>query len=237
MGSGRPPDIALGMVWYGILLASVVLHEAAHAFAAWRLGDPTAYRLGQVTLDPIVHIRRSPFGLVVLPILSFLLMDFMLGWASTSYDPFWAIHNRRRAGLMALAGPTANFALVLFAGVAIRLCVGAGWFEMPTRVYFDQVVQGSSAGLANNVAVAVSILFTLNLVLMVFNLIPLPPLDGSAVLTLFLSDRAAERYNHLLYNPSFAIFGLVIAWQVFGAVIDPLFRVAVNLLYPGKVFH
>ncbi len=234
MGSER---LAVGLVWYGVLLASIVLHEAAHAFAAWRLGDPTAYRLGQVTLDPIVHIRRSPFGLVVLPIISFLFWGWMIGWASTSYDPFWAIHNRRRAGLMALAGPLANLALVLVAGVAIRLCIAAGWFEIPMTISFTQVAQGSSEGLSNSVAVAVSILFSLNLILMVFNLIPLPPLDGSAVLTLFLSDSAAERYNRLLYNPSFAIFGLIIAWQVFGAVVRPVHELAVSLLYPGVVFQ
>lgn len=234
MGSEK---LALGLVWYGVLLASTVMHEAAHAFAAWRLGDRTAYELGQVTLDPIVHIRRSPFGLVVLPIISFFLMGFMIGWASTSYDPYWAIHNRRKAGLMALAGPMANLALVLVAGVTIRLCIAAGWFEVPAAISFTRVAQGSSAGLSSSIAVAVSILFTLNLILMVFNLIPLPPLDGSAVLTLFLSDSAAERYNRLLYNPSFAIFGLVIAWQVFGAVIEPFHRIAVNLLYPGAGFH
>jgi Zn-dependent protease len=231
------PDLALGMVWYGILLASIVLHEAAHAFAAWRLGDRTAYMLGQVTLDPIVHIRRSPFGLVVLPIISFLFWGWMIGWASTSYDPYWAIHNRKRAGLMALAGPLANLALVVIAGVAIRLCISAGWFEMPGGITFTQVAKGSSEGLSNSIAIAVSILFTLNLILMVFNLIPLPPLDGSAVLTLFLSDSVAERYNRLLYNPSFAIFGLVIAWQVFGAVIDPVHDIAIKLLYPGVVFQ
>ena len=235
MGSEK---LAVGLVWYGVLLASIVLHEAAHAFAAWRLGDLTAYGLGQVTLDPVVHIRRSPFGLLVVPIISFLFWNWMIGWASTSYDPFWAVHNRKRAGLMALAGPMANLALVLIAGVTIRLSVNAGWFEVPSKIdFFHQVAQGGSTGLSSGVAVAVSILFMLNLILMVFNLIPLPPLDGSAVLTLFLSDSAAERYNRLLYNPSFAIFGLVIAWQVFGAIIEPLSDLALSLLYPGVVFQ
>ncbi len=229
--------LAMGLVWYGVLLASIVLHEAAHGFAAWRFGDSTAYRLGQVTLDPIVHIRRSPFGLLVLPIISFLLMGWMIGWASTSYDPYWAIHNRRKAGLMALAGPMANLALVLAAGIAIRLCMLAGWFQMPVAISFTKVVQGSTPGLANSVAVAVSIVFSLNLILFVFNLIPLPPLDGSAVLTLFLSDRAAQRYNEMLHNQSFAIFGLFIAWQAFGVIVGPVHSIAVNLLYPGAGFQ
>ncbi len=228
--------LALGLVWYGILLGSIVLHEAAHGFAAWRLGDPTAYELGQVTVDPLIHIKRSPFGLVVIPILSFVLMDFMIGWASTSYDPYWAVHNRKRAGLMALAGPMTNLALVVIAGIAIRVGISAGWFEMPGAIEFARVAKGSSAGLTNSIATAVSILFTLNLILMAFNLIPLPPLDGSAVLTLFLSDASADRYNRLLHNPSFAIFGLFIAWQVFGAIVEPLHVLAINLLYPGAGF-
>jgi Zn-dependent protease len=229
--------LAMGFLWYGILLASIVLHEAAHGFAAWRLGDSTAYQLGQVTLDPIVHIRRSPFGLLILPIISFLLMGWMIGWASTSYDPYWAMYNRKKAGLMALAGPMANLALVLVAGIAIRLCISAGWFQMPDTIAFERVAQGSTKGFADSVAVAISIVFSLNLILLVFNLIPLPPLDGSAVLTLFLSDRAAQRYNELLHNPSFAIFGLVIAWQVFGAVVGPLQVLAANLLYPGAGYQ
>jgi len=74
---------ALAMAWYVVLLVSLSFHEAAHGFAAMKLGDTTAYHGGQVTLDPIPHIRREPFGMVVFPILSFLLAGWMIGWAST----------------------------------------------------------------------------------------------------------------------------------------------------------
>ena len=78
--------LALGLGWYVVFVFSVTCHEAAHAFAAMKLGDKTAYHGGQVTLDPTPHVRRSPFGMVVVPILSFLLGGWMIGWASAPYD-------------------------------------------------------------------------------------------------------------------------------------------------------
>ena len=77
------PDILiLGVLWYVVFLFSATCHEAAHAFAAWRLGDPTAYNSGQVTLNPLPHIQREPFGTVVVPILSYLWMGWAVGWAA-----------------------------------------------------------------------------------------------------------------------------------------------------------
>ena len=70
-----------------------------------------------------------------------------------------------------------------------------------------------------------------------FNLIPLPPLDGSNVLLLFLSEQSAEHYENLLYHPTYRIIGLVIAWQVFGTIFDPIHTLALNILYPGAGYH
>src|SRR5215475_8256070 len=98
---------------YVVFLYSTVLHEAAHAWAAHRLGDDTAYRGGQVSLDPTPHIKREPWGMVLIPILSFLMGGWMIGWASAPYDPEWARMYPRRAGMMAVAGPVANLLLVL----------------------------------------------------------------------------------------------------------------------------
>jgi len=83
----------------------------------------------------------------------------------------------------------------------------------------------------------ISILFSLNLMLLVFNLIPVPPLDGSNIIMLFLSDRAAGRYNSFLAQPTIQIVGLIIAWQSFGAVFYPIHRIALNILYPGAGYH
>ena len=227
----------LGITWYVVLLAALTCHEAAHGFAALKLGDPTAYRQGQVTLDPVAHIKREPFGMVVMPILSFILAGWMIGWASAPYDPHWARQNRRRAALMALAGPLANLILVVIAGLAIRGGMLLGVFHAPESITFEQVTAATSPGFANSASVVVSILFSLNLILFVFNLIPLPPLDGSEVLSLFLSNRAAERYAELLHQSGFRVIGLIVAWQLMGAVLDPVHTLSLNILYPGAGYH
>jgi Zn-dependent protease len=230
-------ELVLGITWYVALIVALTCHEAAHGFAALKLGDPTAFRQGQVTLDPVAHIKREPFGTVVMPILSFILAGWMIGWASSPYDPYWARHNRRSAALMALAGPLANLILVVIAGLAIRAGMLLGVFYAPESITFEQVTVATSPGFANSASVAISIVFSLNLILFVFNLIPLPPLDGSEVVSLFLSDSAAEHYASLLHQPGFRIIGLVVAWQLLDAALNPVHLLALNILYPGAGYH
>jgi Zn-dependent protease len=230
-------ELVLGITWYVALLVALTCHEAAHGFVALKLGDPTAYRRGQVTLDPVAHIRREPFGTVIMPILSFIFAGWMIGWASSPYDPYWARRNRRSAALMALAGPSANLVLVIVAGLAIRAGMLLGVFHAPESVTFERVTAAASPGFANSVSVAISIVFSLNLILFVFNLIPLPPLDGSEVLSLFLSDSAAERYAQLLQQPGIRITGLVVAWWLLDMVLNPIHLLALNILYPGAGYH
>ena len=230
-------EYALAIIWYVALIVALTCHEAAHALAALKLGDPTAYHAGQVTLDPVAHIRREPFGTVIMPILSYLVAGWMIGWASAPYDPYWARDHRRKAALMALAGPMANLILVVIAGLAIRIGMLLGYFHAPESVTFEQVTASASPGLANSIAVVLSIVFSLNMILFVFNLIPLPPLDGSEVLLLFLSDRDAERYTEMVHNSGFRIIGLVIAWRVMDVVLDPVHTLFLNILYPGAGYH
>ncbi|HIJ51994.1 MAG TPA: site-2 protease family protein [Planctomycetes bacterium] len=229
--------IALGIIWYVVFIVSTTFHEACHGFAAAKLGDPTAYHYGLVTVDPVPHIQRSPFGMVAIPILSFLLSGWMIGWASAPFDPYWAQRNRRKAVWMSLAGPGANLIFVFVAALIIHGGILFGFFHAPETINFTQVVAAASQGWANAAAVVVSILFSLNLILLVFNLIPLPPLDGSNVLLFFLSDRAAQRYESFLYQPMHRMIGLVVAWQFFGPVFDPIHTLALNILYPGAGYH
>jgi Zn-dependent protease len=229
--------VALGSIWYVIFIISTTFHEACHGFAAIKLGDPTAYHHGLVTLDPVPHIKRSPFGMIIIPILSFLLSGWMIGWASAPFDPYWARNNRKNAALTSLAGPAANLILVLVAALIIRGGLLLGFFSVPETITFTHVAEAKVLGLANSVAVVISILFSLNLLLLVFNLIPLPPLDGSNVLLFFLREQTAERYESFLYQPAYRMIGLVIAWQVFGSVFDPIHTLALNILYPGAGYH
>ena len=229
----EPDTIVLGLTWFVVFLFSTTLHEAGHAFAAWRLGDPTAYEGGQVSLNPLPHIQREPFGMVLVPLITFAISHggWMMGWASAPYDPSWAHNYPKRAGVMAMAGPAANLILVLLAGALIRIGMVAGWFYAPNRVSFTQIVGGN--GWAEGAVVPVSLLFTLNLLLFVFNLLPVPPLDGSAILPMFLSDSANSRYQEILHMPMLSLIGLLIAWKVFPYIFDPIYGLAIRMLYPG----
>lgn len=231
----NPLDQALdGLVWYVVFLFSVSLHEAGHAWAAKRGGDLTAYLAGQVTLDPRPHIRREPFGMVVLPLLTALTSGWPIGYASAPYDPIWAMNHPRRAAWMSLAGPGANLLLVFVASAVIWGGIGAGVFAIPDSIGANSVVAATSEGFAASGAFLVSALFTLNLILFLFNLMPLPPLDGAGALPLVLPERAALRYQELLRNPMLAIAGILIAWNVFGPIFRGAFGIALGLLYPGS---
>ena len=172
-------DLGSGLVYYVVFLFSTTLHEAAHAWAALRGGDPTAYHGGQVSLDPRPHVRREPFGMVVLPLLSVMVSGWPFGFASAPYDPRWAMRYPKRAAWMSLAGPAGNLTLVLAATLTIRVGSAAGVFSAPASVSFGHIVTAQAGGVWPGVAFLLSVLFSLNLLLAAFNLIPVPPLDGS----------------------------------------------------------
>ena len=199
-----------------VFLFSTTLHEAAHAFAAYRLGDPTAYEGGQVSLNPIPHIRREPVGMILVPLITFASQGWMMGWASAPYDPAWAHRYPRRAAVMAAAGPLSNLFLAVVSGLLIR-------FGLAERL--------------SGTAEPLRILFSLNLLLFVFNLLPLPPLDGSAILPAFMSDGLAQRYRAVTHQPMFSLLGLLVAWKVFPYLYAPVESAALSLVFPGLVFR
>ena len=231
-------ELAQGLIYYVVFLFSTTLHEAAHAWAAARGGDLTAYHGGQVSLDPLPHIRREPFGMVVLPLLSVIATGWPLGFASAPYDPRWALRYPRRAAAMSLAGPGANLALAVGAAVLIRVGTGSGVFFAPESVRFGEIVGTSAGAWWPAVALVLGVVFSLNVLLAAFNLLPLPPLDGSGAVPLLLSDEASGRYMRFIWgNPMLALVGMLVAWQLFGAIFHPIFLGAVNLLYPGVSYE
>jgi Zn-dependent protease len=228
--------LALGFLWYVAFLLSLTCHEAAHALVAKWGGDLTAAQAGQVSLNPIPHMQRSPFGTIVVPLISYALNGWMLGWASAPYDPFWQARHPHRAAWMALAGPVANLLLLLAAVIAIHVGIWLGDFSPPPSIAFDRVTQATSGGTAQALASFLSILFSLNLLLMSFNLLPVPPLDGNTAIGLLMSEQAALRFYDFSRQPGFMMVGLLIAWNVFGQMFSPIFLGAVNLLYPGLTY-
>ncbi|HWF37182.1 MAG TPA: site-2 protease family protein [Candidatus Acidoferrales bacterium] len=229
-----PQFLALGLIWYIVFLFSTTCHEGAHSLIAHLGGDPTAFHGGQVSLNPIPHIRREPVGLVVVPILSYFIAHWMIGWASAPYNPEWQQRYPRRAAWMALAGPAANFALVIIAAISIHVGIFAGAFRMPQSVGFTHVVEAATSGNADFAATFLSILFVLNLLLGTFNLLPVPPLDGNTVVTLFMSESAALRFVRWTRTSGFGMAGMLLAWVVYDRIFLFIFRVALAALYPGS---
>jgi Zn-dependent protease len=182
------------MVLAVMLLIAFPIHEFAHALAAFQLGDGTARLMGRLTLDPRAHF--DPTGGLLLAI-SFLLTPFGFGWAKpTPYNPFNLRGGRWGEAIVAVAGPISNLVLATAAAIPLRYIDMAGMSVPLLEAFLHFFV-------------------IINLVLMVFNLIPIPPLDGSKVLFAFMSPRTAMQVRPVLEQ-----YGILI---LFGALLLPIF--------------
>jgi Zn-dependent protease len=176
--------------WVVPVLLAITLHEASHGYVAWRLGDDTAYRLGRVTFNPLKHV--DPFGTIILPTVLFITGGFLFGWAKPVPVAFGRLRRPRRDMiLVAAAGPGSNLVLAAVSALAIHLLpfaspVLAAWLYQ---------------------ALVKSIL--INLILAVFNMLPLPPLDGGRVAVGLLPRPLALRLARLERWGLFIIIGAV----------------------------
>lgn len=229
----NPDDLAFGFLQYVVFLLSTTCHEAAHALVAKLGGDSTAADGGQVSLNPIPHIRREPFGMVVMPLIG-VLTGRLIGWAGAPYNIRWALNYPKRAAWMALAGPAANFTLCILAALLMRIGLAVRYFQ-PGSYSMHQIVDASAhGGLAEGGAAILSIFFSLNLLLGCFNLIPFPPLDGYGVLGLFTSEEWAVRLEEMRLNMgSFSFLGLLAGWRLFSLIFDPLLNAGIDAMYIG----
>lgn len=191
-----------------VLLFSVIVHEVAHGVVALRLGDPTAKLAGRLTLNPLRHL--DPFGSVLLPLMLFLLKSpFLIGWAKpVPYNPSRLPNPKRAAGLIAFAGPATNLAIAVVFGVLLRI-LGS----LPVSVPVLNLIRffGIAVGM--------------NVILAVFNLVPIPPLDGSKILFSLLPRALSFKTQALLERYGF------LALLVFIFFGFPLILPVVNALY------
>ncbi len=202
------PEIFVGLI---ILIVSVVLHEVAHGHAANLLGDPTARLAGRLTLNPLKHL--DPMGSVIIPLILVISNSpIFFGYARpVPYNPY-NLRGRFGEPIVAAAGPLTNIALALFAGLMVRIAL----------------VMGADPSFIEILSLAVYI----NIFLALFNLIPIPPLDGSKVLAALLPGSLAQSYERLReriegYGMLFG-FGLVL---VVFYVFQPVFRAIVSALF------
>jgi len=195
-----------------VLVFSVIIHEISHGFVAEELGDDTARRAGRLTLNPIPHI--DPFGSILLPlILSLFPGGIVLGWAKpVPFNPLHFKNMRRGSMFVALAGPVSNLLLAGIFALITRGIVFFGFLDLLFIIPFLKVI------------------IVLNIVLAVFNLVPIPPLDGSKVLFYFL-PRRMERIQMLFEQYGFFILILFIVFGVdfIHPIIEALYRFFVGV--------
>ena len=226
---------ALGLIEYIVFLFSTTCHEAAHALIAKLGGDTTASEGGQVSLNPLPHIRREPFGMVLMPLIGIVTRTGLIGWASAPYDPTWSREHPKRAAWMSLAGPAANFSLALLAAIAMRIGLATGFFVPVEPSYVAIVATAQPGGVLEGVAVVLSICFSLNLLLGCFNLLPFPPLDGYGVLGLFTTRNGAIWLQDFrLRIRAFSLLGLILGWRLIDAIYEPVVAVGLRILYAGR---
>ncbi len=196
-------EIITKVLAYFVLLFAITIHEAAHGWAANKLGDPTAYNLGRVTLNPIPHI--DPIGTIILPIFMMLTQFPFFGWAKPVPVNPMNLRNPRRDNLwISAAGPISNFTAAMGFFVLIRIVKAVS----PQAFYITTGLSGGPQPVQGLILV-LYLGMVINTFLAVFNLIPIPPLDGSGVLMGFLSDQAAEKYDKIRPYGFFIILGLL----------------------------
>ena len=183
------------LLWLIPLIFAITVHEAAHGWVANKLGDPTAKNLGRVTLNPIKHIDL--FGTLIIPGILIMLGGIVFGYAKPVPVNWNNLRNTRRdMALVALAGPVSNFIMAL-----IWACVA----KLGIAIY------GSHSVYAGFILYSMgSIGIFINLILMVLNILPIPPLDGSRVVMSFLRGRAAYYYARIEPFGFFIILGLLV---------------------------
>jgi Zn-dependent protease len=159
----------------------------------------------------------------------------MIGWANAPFNPAWQQQYPRRSAWMALAGPAANFSLMFIAAIAIRIGLIAGYFAPPRFIQgFGGLVLPANSSEPNFITSALSILFILNLLLGTFNLLPVPPLDGSAGIMVLMPDGLAHRYlGWVNQSRNFAMLGLLVAWSLYNRIFQAVFLFALHTLYAG----
>lgn len=196
-------EIIFGII---ILILSVVIHEVSHGYAAESLGDPTARLAGRLTLNPMRHL--DPVGSFLVPLATWFLGGFVFGWAKpVPFNPYNLKDQRWGEAKVAVAGPLSNIGLAVVFGLVMRF-----------------------APLSQSVFEILSFVVLINLVLAVFNLVPVPPLDGSKILFAFLPYGAQNvRYFLERYGMIIVLLFIIFLWRLILPIISFLFTLITGL--------
>lgn len=192
------------------VIFAITVHEAAHGYAAKYFGDMTAYKAGRISLNPIRHIDL--FGTIILPALTLVLGGILFGWAKPVPVDFSRLRNPKRDMLwVAAAGPASNFVMAIFWVFVIKLSMGA-----PESIAFPLAMMGKAG-------------ITINIVLMVLNLLPLPPLDGGRIAVSLLPMKYAMKFAQVERYGFIILIALMFS-GVLNQILNPLINVVYTLI-------
>lgn len=217
----NPLDVLL---WFIVFLFSLSVHESAHAFVSNRFGDDLGKQLGRISLNPIVHI--DPIGTILFPLISAFTTIPLFGWAKpVPVNPLaWREKNKANFWTSA-AGPLSNFGLAIIFFVAVKALLMSGVVHLTGNPFL--LVAG--VGVIDPIAKLLSLGLTVNLALGIFNLIPIPPLDGSGMLEAVLPYQAQRGYEELRPYGFILLIALMFI-GAFGYIYYPVLRVVYALL-------
>lgn len=200
-----------------VLILSVVVHEVSHGYVAYWLGDPTAKYEGRLSMNPIKHL--DPFGSVILPLLLALTNSgFIIGWAKpVPVNPYNLRSQRWGEALVAVAGPLSNIIIAVVFGLIIRVAMATGFIA-------------SSGTLSLAFLEITSIIIFINLLLAVFNLVPIPPLDGSKILFAILPEKT-RAYRDFFERAGFflVLIFILFFWHIIFPIVSRLFSLVSGL--------
>lgn len=199
------------IVIYAIpVIFAITVHEAAHGYVAKYFGDMTAYNEGRISLNPIKHI--DPFGTILLPALTIMLGGILFGWAKPVPVNFANLRNPKKDMLwVAAAGPASNFIMAIFWVFVIKFAISA-----PESIAYPLTMMGKAG-------------VSINIVLMVLNLLPLPPLDGGRIAVSLLPNGLAQKFSQL-ERYGFIILIVLLFTGVLSKILDPLINAVYSLI-------
>lgn len=213
-------DVLIIIIGIAGFILAVILHEVAHGFVAEKLGDPTARLMGRLTLNPIKHI--DILGSIVLPLTLIILRSpFVFGWAKpVPIEPYNLRNPKKDLALISLAGPLTNLAFATILSIFLRILLSIFPNFGATNMFFY--------------------LIQFNVVLAIFNLLPISPLDGSKVLTGLLPEKKAHSFNNFMSKFGMILIFLLIfpsfgGGSLLGIITSPIINFFLKLLIPGYI--